>query len=154
MAQSIAPACFVKVAIAEETSPVHIRTRTRAPQLLLSHDQSTQNRPRAEGTYRSFFLKGHSRCDDRIYIFTNSPEYILVCMIVVGSRDTDVHVKNYRFAIPSVVRSLVTPDMSTTTGQAFLSWRRNRVPSWFVGREKCAGASKPGSNAARETQWR
>ena len=41
--------------------------------------------------------------DGRIYMKTNSLQYIFVCMIIVGSRDTDLQymVKNYWFAIPS-----------------------------------------------------
>ena len=57
-----------------------------------SRDQSTQNHPH-RGYIALVFLNGHSQCDDRIYIFTNSPEYNLVCMIVVSSRDTDLHGK-------------------------------------------------------------
>ena len=41
--------------------------------------------------------------DGWIYMKTNSLEYIIVCMMVVGTRDIDLQymVKNYWFAIPS-----------------------------------------------------
>ena len=68
---------------------------THAPHLPFTW--SFHAKPSLQRVHSTHFSKvGHSRCDGRIYIFTSenySLKYALVCMIIVGTHDTDLHGK-------------------------------------------------------------